>query len=225
MDLPTVKSIMNDVLKSSHRQIVLAKKTEEEQQLAGNEALYKKLARSYRQAEEEFEKNSSRKSKGQRVMDKLLGRTSQNSGNDPTQVNVLAEDADLYTSENLIVFFNTGLVIKDDMPILRYSISQRDPKTTQGRFVPLQSILMSEVDEEKLGYEGNYRDTFVTQICAVVLYGARENCLEALKWKWPYVGKFDPDREVGVGTAKDTQKFFSKISGIDRDTDDGSRVL
>lgn len=224
VDVDTIKAIMNGVLKSSHRQIIKSKKVGPESDQ--KEALYKKLARSYRQAEEEFENNSNKRSKGQRVLDKLLGRNVQDPNNGNGDQEVPAEEADLNTRENLVLFFNTGMVIKNDEQILRYSISQKDPKITEGKFLPLESILMSELDEEKLGLEGKYRDIFAEKICAVILYGVQENSLSSLKWKWPYVGKFDPTREGGVGTAKDKQKEFSKISGITRnDDDDDSRIL
>ena len=145
-----------------------------------------------------------------------------------------AEEADwdkIKADDSIVVFYKTGLVIiqkpmynpdgtrtgtfKTNI-VSRYSLGYKDMSNT--RPAEIQTILISDVDEEKLGLKGEYREKFISDICLPILQYAKYGLPVEITQKWPYVGSFSADDSLSLkknsnDEKEDLQKYFSILSG------------
>ena len=135
--------------------------------------------------------------------------------------------------DSLVIFFKTGAVViqrpkynedgtrdgtYETVVVSRYSLGYKEIGSETP--VEIQTILMSDIDDEKLALEGEYRDKFISDICLPILQYAKYGRPEEIRNTWPYIGAFafTPDdsiplRKVAISGNEDLQKYFSILSG------------
>lgn len=205
-----LKDIIEGVFEFSHRSKVTI---EEKETITSN-----KTSISFRDIE-----GSNKKVKKKKFMDiaeekrkELLKKLEENGDDDEPKK---AEETKLSTPNSLILFYHTGYVAIQ-FPVYdfygmetgeykkgvvsRYSLCYKPRELNSGetRLEPkkyiFESILISDVDDKKLGLEGEYRNKFIEDICIPILKYNDDKRFSISAQEWPYIGAFSPDDKVSL---------------------------
>lgn len=139
------------------------------------------------------------------------------------------EEPEIKLDDCYVLFYPTGAVLiktpnklKGEPSyelVYRYDICYK----TSGKSKPVrnQSILISNVNEKKLGEKGKYRDNFIEDICVSII--KYENGGQLYASKKPtynrYVGFFNPKETVSIKRTKD-KEIFEFFNGLDNELEE-----
>lgn len=243
-DMETVKAVVEGVLKSSHRKKVKLEKEEEPENvqtpkgvwntlnaIEGGNAPKKKKKSVWQVFAEVDNENAEKRRKKEEKKDRDRRRSMGEKVIEPLDYAEETDFNDVKLEDALVAFYKTGGVIiqkpiyditgirtgdyESITVVTRYNLCYKD--VGDNRPTEIQTILMSDVDEEKLGLNGEYRDKFISDICLPILKYSKYGLPLEINQKWPYLGGFDISEDFSMKKVirddnDDLQKFFSLLS-------------
>ncbi len=244
-DMTTITAVVEGVLESSHRKKVKVDIKEEPKNvempqgilntfttIEGGNAPKKKKKSIWQVFDEVDQENAEKRRKKEEKRDRERKRSRGERVLEHPDYDEEIKFKDVKLEDALVAFYKTGGVVIQK-PIFDKKTGLRtgdyESVTVVTRYTlcfkgvgvdkptEIQTILMSDVDEEKLALNGEYRDKFISDICLPILKYAKQGLPVEIGKKWPYIGGFDIEENYSVKKVirddnDDLQKFFSLLS-------------